>query len=124
MLLGVQLRGISGQTQQANVFGYHQSLGPMRTGPVDDHYDKLPGMGERDLRQVLSHTFGIHHRTDSPVHLPLNRAHRTVDIDKLTLVTVVHHRPIRRWSPTTPDSDHAPKPRFVLKHQPHMPALD
>src|ERR1043165_4123765 len=124
MFLRIEFGRITRQAVQTDVRWYHQRLGDVRTGSIDDHDDEVFGVGGTDLRQKDSHLLGIHDRADPPVPFSFQRADRSIDILKLPLVAVIHHRTLRGGCPAAPNPHHPSKASLVLKHQPNVSTLD
>src|SRR3990172_1309735 len=119
--------GVSGQTGQAvlqllHVFRDHQILGFVRTGSVEHHYDQLCGVSLADLGQKLAHAHRVHLAAEFPVQFAFQGADRSVDINKLPLVSIADDRTQGCRSPAAFGADHPPEPGLVLKHQAHPPS--
>src|ERR1041384_1807768 len=125
MFLRIEFGRITRQAVQTDVRWYHQRLGDVRTGSIDDHDDEVFGVGGTDLRQKDSHLLGIHDRADPPVQFSFQRADRSIDILKLPLVAVIHHRPLRGGGPAAPPPPRSPArgppPQKEIRNPPLVP---
>jgi len=124
VFLWIEFRRIGREAVQPDILGHHQGFGHVRTGPIDDHEHELLGVHRADLGEELPHALRVHLRAEHPVMLAFERTDRPIHIGELARVTIVHHRARRGRRPAATDAHHAPKTRFVLKHQPHPAAPD
>ena len=119
-----ELRRLAGHARQANVLRHHQCRCAMRPGASHDPDDAVFRVGGPDVSQAGSHLFGMHDGADHPVPFSLQRADRPVHIVTLPFVPSVHHRTLRRGSPSAPNPHHASQASLVLTQQPHVTPRD
>ena len=91
MLLEIEYWRITRQAVDADILWRDQRRGAVRTGAINDQDDADLGMSRADVSSEGSPVLSVHGRADHPVPRTFQRADRSIDLLKLSLVTVVDH---------------------------------
>jgi hypothetical protein len=88
MLLGVELGRASRKREQPNILRDYQVLPSVGACSINYHYDEVMRVTLTNLFEEFAHALSIHLRADLPIKVSFTRAHGSVGVHKLSLVSV------------------------------------